>query len=194
MSGTDHQNTITRFLNRQGIIVIGEEDEGQYIHEGRWSLTGHRDGLLEVFDDLLECKAIKARTFGNLKKTMNWKGNVSFGAYTSQGVSYCHLFEKAIARFVFYNRNTSDMLGSVPGIEHPQYEYREDLLVEYKEEDWNRIVEKHDLAYGYIMNNEIPACDLSQCWYCGTAFKGGGRANARSTTKSKINELEGLLP
>jgi hypothetical protein len=162
--------------------VSKRESEGIITNAG-WTIVGHIDGAFED-RNLLEVKAIKDHNFVKLAKNYDWRDQ--YGHYQSQAQTYQKMFDAPGSHFVYFNRNTADMLGSLP-IEHPAYTYRKDMYEPHDPALWNAILEKMDAAARFIEDGEAPSeCDAKgYCFFCGV----------RGTTmQSKRMKRIGLLP
>jgi hypothetical protein len=166
------------------LLLDWRECEGNYEGVG-WNVTGHVDGVLKAANKtgLLEVKAIKNNSFNKLKKAGNWKD--VYGHYTYQAQTYLHfdslmnddkeLFTGPFmgTHFIFYNRDTSEMLGSLP-IDFPGYTERKDMYEPRDIDIWTGLVEKFTRAYTYIIDENVPeSCDAEgYCYFCQQRGKG----------------------
>lgn len=160
------QEHVEAFIQEQiGVLDLSRREEEGVYTTPFWSLVGHIDGMLDT-GDLLEVKAIKAASYEKLQKTYDWRDQ--YGHYQSQAQGYQKMFDAPGSHFVYYNRNTSEMMGSLD-ITHPAYTFRKDMYEPHDPALWNGIVEKLDNAVRYIDDAEAPPeCDAKgYCWFCG---------------------------
>jgi len=146
---------------------------------------------------LLEVKAIKERSYKKLQKTYDWRE--VYPSYQFQAQTYLHFpkltksADLVLAKefhgthFVFYNRNTSEMMTSLPVV-HPAVERRDDL---YEPKDaliFEKIIDKFTLCADSIEGRDVPErCDaVGYCFFCGAT--GTGFTNV---PKRRIVSLEG---
>lgn len=168
------------------LVPERRESEGTYTDSSRrWCLTGHVDGVLRDGKGLylLEVKAIKDRSYKKLSRSSDWRD--VYGHYVYQAQSYLslpvlHPERRATGRwpdlvgprdgthFLFYNRDTSEMMGSLE-IEHDAYTIRPDMYEERNPAIWNDLVVKYGVAADCIKNGEVPeGCDAEgYCFFCG---------------------------
>ncbi|MHA2067570.1 MAG: hypothetical protein ACXABY_24665 [Candidatus Thorarchaeota archaeon] len=195
-AGHTLQTTVIKFLLDNNINVLTnrftDELEGKYVHEGRWRLVGHLDGILGVPWGILEVKAIKDESFQKLEATNDWRG--IYGQYIPQSQTYMGFKEyrdnasntklsgpMERTSFVFYNRNTGHILSPL-GIEHTKHTQRKDLT-EYRSPNiFQEIIDKHEVAYEYVQKEEIPSeCDYpGYCFFC---KRFNSASNGTGTTK-----------
>lgn len=146
------------------LLTDMRESEGTY-SEDDWSVVGHIDGM---FDDrtLLEVKAIKTESFDKLAKSYDWREN--YGHYQSQAQTYQRMFNATGTHFIYYNRNTSEMMGSLK-INHPAYVFRKDMFEPHDPTLWNMIRAKFQAAADFVREGEAPPeCDAKgYCYFCG---------------------------
>ena len=166
----------------QRLLVEDRESEG-FFGADSWTMVGHIDGVFED-GNLLEVKAIKDHNFEKLAKTYDWRDQ--YGHYQPQSQCYQHMFTAPGSHFVYYNRNTSDMMGSLP-IEHPAYTFRKDMYEPHDPSMWKAIMAKFDAAARYVEDGEAPAeCDAKgYCWFCGV--------RGTSLQQKRVKRV-GLLP
>jgi len=179
-------------------IVAREAEGEYTDPEGRFIIRGHVDGVIEDQDgslSLLEVKAIQDHNFKKLKKSEDFTKD--YGYYEPQAQTYLHLpqltYQKLYiveegddwndhheyrdvsisgpfleSRFVFYNRNTSDTLGGVMGVESPTYTYRSDMVLTASPGEFDYIIKRHERAYQFIVDDEVPDyCDKEGwCFMC----------------------------
>ena len=179
------QDAVEAFINEQmpgELDLAMREAEGEIVTPN-WSITGHIDGK---FHDgkLLEVKAIKANSFEKLQKTYDFTDQ--YGHYVPQATMYQRMFDSPGTHFVFYNRNTSEMMGSLD-IDHLAWTTRRDMYVPFDLALYSRLTDKLDRAAEYIQKEELPAeCDAEgYCWYCGITG---------STMKKAVKKSVGLMP
>jgi hypothetical protein len=70
------------------------------------------------------------------------------------------------------NRNTSEHMSGLPGIDRPNHEYRPDMVLEADEGAFNLILDQCDEAMNFIDEGNIPQwCDKDgYCFFCGPKF------------------------
>lgn len=165
-AGHNLQEAVEAFIQEQiGVLDLSRREEEGSVSNLNWGIVGHIDGMLDN-GDLLEVKAIKAANFEKLAKTYDWRDQ--YGHYQAQAQAYQRMFDAPGTHFVYYNRNTSDMMGSLD-IDHPVYTFRKDCYEPYDPTLWNNIIEKLDAATRYIKDGEAPPeCDAKgYCYFCG---------------------------
>lgn len=179
------QDAVEAFIEEQlpGELDLLMREAGGELLLNNWAITGHIDGR---FHDgrLLEVKAIKANSFEKLQKTYHFADQ--YGHYVPQALMYQKMFDAPATHFVFYNRNTSEMMGSL-NIDHPVWTKRQDMFIEFDPGHYEALVEKFDRAAEYIEKGEMPSeCDAEgYCWWCG----------AQGTTMKKATKKSvGLMP
>lgn len=183
------------------LLTQWRESEG--VHNGPgFQIVGHVDGVL--FDKLgenkgknktgkyylLEVKAIKEQSYKKLQKTHDWRE--MYASYQFQAQTYLH-FPKLIksaelvlakefegTHFVYYNRNTSHMMTSLP-IVHPAVERRDDMYEPKDGEFFSRIMDKFKVCAEAIEQRNVPEqCDaVGYCFFCGTSGTGFTQVSKR---------------
>ena len=184
------QRQVEDIIREEGFRLLGSEGEG--IHNcGDFEIVGHVDGILEVEGDpspaLLEVKAIQHKNFVKLRAAQDWRDR--YANYVPQ--AQCYLNFSSIEHsdtkgdtnkyygevvhgpfsamyFVFFDRDTSDMLGGL-ALARPNYEYRADMILPPSEHVWLDILNRHQDACNCIVDNYIPDyCDKDgYCFFCG---------------------------
>lgn len=162
------QDAVEAFIVEQmpgELDVSQREAEEELVYPG-WNMTGHIDGKFHS-GKLLEVKAIKANSFEKLAKTYHFADQ--YGHYVPQATMYQMMFTSPGTHFVFYNRNTSEMMGSLD-IDHPAWTKRRDMYVPFNQDLYDGLVDKFNRAAEYIKKEELPdGCDAQgYCWFCGT--------------------------
>jgi hypothetical protein len=179
------QDHVEAFVQEQNgeLNLDMREAEGLIDVGGRWEMTGHIDGMF-LDSNLLEVKAIKANSFEKLAKTYDFRER--YGHYIPQAQMYQRMFGSPGTHFVFYNRDTSEMMGSVD-ITHPAYTYRKDMYVPHDVALCDALMLKFNRVCEAIEAEELPdECDAEgYCYFCGTT----GNAMAQ-----RRHKRVGLMP
>lgn len=168
------------------LVPERRESEGTYTDPcGRWSVTGHVDGVLRDGKGLylLEVKAIKDRSYKKLARSDDWRevyGHYVYQAQTYLSMPVLHPERQSTGRwpdlmgpfdgshFIFYNRDTSEMMGSLE-VDHDAYEVRPDMYEPRKPDLWSALIAKFSDAAMFIEDGEVPeGCDAEgYCFFCG---------------------------
>lgn len=138
-----------------------------------WKVVGHVDGVLERESTgtrfLLEVKAVKEANFKKIVKAQDWRDPYASYGYESQAQTYLEAMDLPATAFVFYNRNTSEMMGPWD-IDHELWAERPDMIERRSFDAWIEIAKKLDHAANLIVNEDVPdECDgQGYCFFCGT--------------------------
>jgi len=163
-------------LREMELTTMRDEQDG-------WDLTGHVDGVF-MDDSLLEVKAIKDASYKKLEKTLDWR--TQYGHYAYQATAYQYMAASPGTHFVYYNRNTSEMMGSCV-VDHPAYTFRGDMYLPYDEGVWLGIEAKLSDAANRI-DELAPPDDCNAegwCFFCG---------QMGSEMPGRFKKSMGLLP
>lgn len=181
------QTQVEDILKEEGIALVDTECEG--IHDfGDFTIVGHVDGVIdnqgegETPYSLLEVKAVQDKNFKALAKTNDWREKYEYNVPQAQ--TYLHFDELVSVSgdvrysgpfgctyFVYFNRNTSEMLGGLP-IDRAGYTYRPDMVLYPDNGAFEEIRQRHVNALQYIDDKNVPDwCDKEGlCFFCGRGF------------------------
>ena len=154
---------ILEHLHRPLLRKELRESEG-VIDTEDFLITGHVDGIF-ADGSLLEVKAVKHKGYEKIRKSQDWRE--PYGHYRYQAQIYQQMFGAPGTHFVYYNRDTSDMMGSL-GINHPAWTFRADMWEPRDDKLILKLLEKYAACSLAVTAKEIPlGCDAEgYCYFC----------------------------
>ena len=170
-----------------------QEWEFSYEREG-YTVTGHLDhlhpGPAKGF--IIEVKALRSDNYKKLAKAKNMRSVLWYSKYVDQVQTYMSrprvykhptgdVYRKGVDStiLVFKNRDTGEMMGGDISIDHPAFQYREDMVILPDPEHQEALEARRRVAVDTARSGITPVCDEASayCFYCGAPGQGKWHRN-----------------